>query len=162
MGRSCNSPDRNFELANIDRAAAFSCEWLSMGHLATGAGGLRRSSHRGTGRSSEKVWLKKGTWELLAAPSRVCRRRAVERPFGLSAEGVASNAPPNIGRNGALQRWLLRRSVDLQRRRDTTDRAAHPISSTRKISPKRIRIPEAMLCLGFAATPIQRFRATLP
>jgi hypothetical protein len=32
--------------------------------------------------------------ELLATPSRGCGRWVVERPFGLLAEGVASNAPP--------------------------------------------------------------------
>ncbi|MBV8330994.1 MAG: hypothetical protein JOZ61_11090 [Verrucomicrobia bacterium] len=35
--------------------------------------------------------------ELLAALSQGGRRWVVQRPFGLSAEGVASNAPPNNG-----------------------------------------------------------------
>src|SRR5215469_13962376 len=34
---------------------------------------------------------------LVAAPSRGCRRWVFRRPFGLSAEGVASNALPNNG-----------------------------------------------------------------
>ena len=46
--------------------------------------------------------------ELLAAPSRSCHRWLVERLFDLSAEGVASNAPPS---NSAMERsasaWLM-------------------------------------------------------
>jgi len=73
---------------------AASGRWL----LATGwwRVTLRRSSHRATGGGQRESLAKTmgSGGELLAAPAQGCRRRVVQRPFGLSAEGVASNAPP--------------------------------------------------------------------
>ena len=37
-----------------------------------------------------------GTWGAACSSFLVCRRWLAERPFGLSAEGVASNAPPAV------------------------------------------------------------------
>ena len=78
-------------------------------------GGLRRSSHRATGWSSEKVWLKQ--W--------------VKRSSSAVA-ATTERSPPVTAR----------------------DRAAHPISSTRKISPKRIR---SLRRASVSASPLFRW-----
>jgi hypothetical protein len=67
--------------------------------VAGGLSTLRRSSHRAIGRNGEKVWLKK--WDLEGSCLQLLCGVVVDGWLsgfsGLSAEGVASNAPPAPG-----------------------------------------------------------------